>query len=267
MASGDDDYATPDRLAIYLEIGWSDYLYGTKPGSRSGDEPGYPNPRQDRVPPTFPVAAINLAKQWAQTLSLDPRSVCDVGGATGRALFEFDRQFPSLERLVLVEPSKRFCEWARRLLASDEALPEVPLADRIGTPKWVSPKARPRPIEGAPERVSIVNAPLELYTPDRGFDLVSCFNVIDRHPRPSELVKTLGGLLSDGGLLVLSSPFDFRAASTPDPASWIDDLNALFADTDSWSYVGEDELYYEYRLHDRSWTRLCAQVVAKHRRV
>ena len=28
MTSLDEDYATPGRLAIYLEIGWSDYLFG-----------------------------------------------------------------------------------------------------------------------------------------------------------------------------------------------------------------------------------------------
>ena len=41
------------------------------------------------------------------------------------------------------------------------------------------------------------------------------------------------------------------------------DLNVLFAGLSSWSHVGEDELFYEYRSHDRSWTRLSAQVVGK----
>ncbi len=263
MTSGDDDYATPDRLAIYLEIGWSDYLFGTPQSTCSGEESTYPSPRRHRVFPDFPISAVKLARQWTKAIALKPSSVCDVGGATGRAVFELDKRFPDLERLALLEPSKRFCDWATRLLSCDDTLPEVPSVDRIGAPQWVAPVSKPRPIARACDRLSIINVPLESYSPERGFDVVSCFNVIDRHPNPPELLQALERLMNDGGLLLLSSPFDFRVTSTPDPAFWIDDLNVLFRDTASWSHIGEDELFYEYRLHNRSWTRLCAQVVAK----
>jgi hypothetical protein len=69
--------------------------------------------------------------------------------------------------------------------------------------------------------------------------------------------------MNDDGLLVLSCPFDFDQKSTPDVGTWIDDLNTHFAGTSSWSHVGEDELFYEFRSFNRSWTRFSAQVVGK----
>ena len=62
---------------------------------------------------------------------------CDVGGGTGRAIFEIDRCFPAIERLVLVEPSRRFCDWARLLLMSDDDLPEIPEVGAAGSTRLV----------------------------------------------------------------------------------------------------------------------------------
>ncbi|MGI9452267.1 MAG: hypothetical protein ACR2QH_16755, partial [Geminicoccaceae bacterium] len=126
MNSLDDDYATPERLAIYLEIGWSDFLFATSSDADSCQSKPYPSPLHDRVPPQFPIAAVALAHDWATNISLDAKSFCDVGGATGRTVYEFERQFPGLEQLVLIEPSKRFCEWAKRLLSSEDDLPDIP---------------------------------------------------------------------------------------------------------------------------------------------
>lgn len=263
VSGPDEDYATPERLAIYLEIGWSDFLLEAPAAGRRDTGLPHPNPRVDRVPPAFPRAVATLARAWAADISLDPRSLCDVGGATGRAVFEFDRLFPGLERLVLVEPSERFCGWARRLLSSDCRLPKVPLVDRVGAPRWVAPRTRPPPLPRAKERLAVVNAALERYRPDAGFDLITCLNVVDRHPCPAVVVENLGRLMNEGGLLVLSCPFDFDLGSTPEVGAWIDDLNALFAETSAWSHVGEDEVFYEFRAHKRSWTRFAAQVVAK----
>lgn len=263
MSSLDEDYATPERLAIYLEIGWSDFLFETPDGAEASGGLPYPNPRRDRVPPSFPLGVAMLARSWAMEISFDARSLCDVGGAVGRTIFEFERQFSGLEHLVLVEPSKRFCEWARRLLSSDCKLPEVPLVDRVGSPRWVAPRTRPPPIPRAKERLTIVNETLERYQPQSGFDLITCLNVVDRHPCPAEVVNSIGRLMNDDGLLVLSCPFDFDQKSTPDVGTWIDDLNTLFAGTSSWSHVGEDELFYEFRSFNRSWTRFSAQVVGK----
>lgn len=125
------------------------------------------------------------------------------------------------------------------------------------------PQNPPPPIPRAKERLTIVNETLERYQPQSGFDLITCLNVVDRHPCPAEVVNSIGRLMNDDGLLVLSCPFDFDQKSTPDVGTWIDDLNTLFAGTSSWSHVGEDELFYEFRSFNRSWTRFSAQVVGK----
>ena len=263
MVSFDEDYATPERLAIYLEIGWSDFLFETPKGVAPTKGLPYPNPLWDRVPPNFPIGVAALARSWATDISLDARRLCDVGGAVGRAVFEIERQFSGLEQLVLVEPSKRFCEWARRLLSTDGMLPDIPMVDRMGSPQWITPRTRPPPIPRARERLTIVNETLERYHPQNGFDLVTCLNVVDRHPCPRELMIEIGRIMNDNGLLVLSCPFDFGESSTPDSESWIDDLNALFVETESWSHVSQDELYYEFRSFNRNWTRFSAQVVGK----
>jgi SAM-dependent methyltransferase len=263
MNSLDDDYATPERLAIYLEIGWSDFLFATSSDADSCQSRPYPSPLHDRVPPQFPIAAVALAHDWATNISLDAKSFCDVGGATGRTVYEFERQFPGLEQLVLIEPSKRFCEWAKRLLSSEDDLPDIPTVGRKGSPQWSTAKARPSPIARADERLTIVNETLESCHPRQGFDIVTCLNVIDRHPRPSELVKEIGRLMNNNGLLILSCPFDFDEQSTPNAESWVDDLDILFEGLDAWDDVGQSELFYEFRAFNRSWTRFSSQIVGK----
>lgn len=263
MTSSDDDYATLERLAIHLENGWSDFLFDTSNHRNHTNSSRYPHPLLDRVPPDFFREVGALAWCWARDISLKPRSLCDVGGGTGRAIFELEAKFPGLRRLVLLEPSGRFCEWASRLLSSDGELPEVPIVNRTGVPSWVSAESRPPPLPNADSRLTVVNTTLERFEPRTGFDLVTCLNVVDRHSCPAALISGLGGLMNDNGLLILSSPFDFQEQSTPNRDYWIDDLGNLFADTESWSHVAEDEVFYEFRAFNRSWTRFCSQVVGR----
>src|SRR5215471_19143983 len=165
-----DDYANPLRLAIYLEIGWSDYFFAPPARGKRDDALPYPNPFVDRVPPDFPRHVARLAKLWATRIGLNATTYCDIGGATGRAVFEMERTLPALQRLLLVEPSTLFCEWAERLLASGAELPPVPVVDRSGAQKLVAVVTRPPPIANAHERLSIVNESLEDYHPQGRFD-------------------------------------------------------------------------------------------------
>lgn len=262
MTSVDEDYATSQRLAMYLEAGWSDFLFEMD-SAQVNEKSLSPNPLRDWVKPDFFRAAATLAHSWASDASTYARSVCDIGGGTGRAIFELERRFPRLQRLVLVEPSRRFCEWAQLLLASDNNLPEIPVVNSVGNPQWISPRGRPPPIRRAAQRLTIRNGTLEGYKPEGGFDLVTCLNVIDRHPNPMQLVPRIGELMNDNGLLLLSSPFDFSETFTPNVECWIDDLNTLFQGVGSWEHVGEDQLFYEFRLFNRKWTRYCSQIVGK----
>ena len=137
------------------------------------------------------------------------------------------------------------------------------MIDAAGAPKWVSPFQRPKALASSRERLRIENGTLEDHCPEQGYDIVTCLNVIDRLSDPAEAIDNIERYMNDSGLLILSAPFDFHEASTPDTTKHIYDLNALFSDRLAWGHVGETELYYEYRSHRRSWTRLVTQVVAK----
>lgn len=205
----------------------------------------------------------NLAYSWATDISSHIRRVCDIGGGTGRALFELEQRFPELHQLVLVEPSRRFCEWARLLLSRDGCLPAMPIVNNINAPQWMNPVNRPPPIPHAAERLTIFNGTLKEYKLDEGFDLVTCLNVMDRHPAPKKLVTAIGSIMNDRGLLLLSSPLHFSEQTTPNVENWVDDCNALFEDVKSWEHVGEEQLFYELCLYNRNWTRYSSQVVGK----
>ena len=256
-----EDYATPQRLAMYLEAGWSDFLLPPPNCNPASNDNVSPNPLGEYVKPVFFQKAATLARSWANAVSLNAMSACDVGGGTGRAIFELERQFPRLNRLVLVEPSRTFCKWAELLLASKESLPDLPSVNSAVGPKMVSPHRRPPPLANASDRLTILNTRLEDCGDLVGFDLVICLNVVDRHRQPQDIVSRIGRMMNSGGLLVLSSPFDFHHSSTPEVKWRIEDLNTLF--DDSWENVGEDELFYEFRFFNRNWTRFNSQVVGR----
>jgi SAM-dependent methyltransferase len=250
-------------LAMYLEAGWSDYLLALPDVDKQTNYISYPDPLSDRVSPDFFSGVARLAQSWTLDVDLAVKSLCDLGGGTGRAIFEIDQVFAEFQRLVLVETTVRLSGWAQRLLASDDRLPKISIVDRVGAPLWVTPRSRPSPIPRANERFTLVNASLEHYQPTSGFDIVTCLNVVDRHPCPRGLVDRIGKFMNTGGLLLLSSPFDFNTQSTPDTEFWIEDLNVLFDGLDAWHHVGQDDLFYEFRFFNRHWTRFRSQVVGK----
>jgi len=259
-----EDYATPQRLAMYLESGWSDFLF-EQPNSRlaSKDETT-PGPYIELVKPVFFQEVARLAKIWTDEIALSITSVCDIGGGTGRAIYELDRQISGIGSLALVEPSATFCHWAEMLLASRAPLPDLPMVNTAVGPIYVPANGRPEPIPLAEDRLKILNKNLEACTGLKNFDLVTCFNVVDRHPRPEDMIFHIKEIMSPEGLLILSSPFDFDQNSTPDEDSWIDNLDSLF--DNSWETIGESELFYEFRPFNRKWTRYSSQVLGKRRK-
>ena len=252
------DYATLLRLAIYFEVAWSDYLFDDSLPDRTGQN--YPDPRTDRPTPEFFQSAVRLAGKWAEKAHLDVRSICDMGGSTGRAIYEADKIFADLDRIALVEPSKQFCLWARRLLITDASLPAIPIIGSAETPTWSLPVSRPQPLRRADDRLQIVQSTLESFVVQEPYDLVLCLNMLDRHPNPRSTLPYFKRLLAPGGLLVISTPFDFRIESTPEKTNWLTDLTELFG-TDDWTILGCDDLYYEYRSFNRCWIRFSTQIL------
>ncbi|MCA9648059.1 MAG: methyltransferase domain-containing protein, partial [Myxococcales bacterium] len=70
---------------------------------------------------------------------------------------------------------------------------------------------------------------------DAPYDLISCFNVLDRCPRPGSLLKAIRGLLAPNGRLLLSVPLPFEpmfysGARTLDPLEALDVAGAEWAE-------------------------------------
>jgi SAM-dependent methyltransferase len=51
--------------------------------------------------------------------------------------------------------------------------------------------------------------------PDRSFDTVLSVQVLEHTPKPAELVREMGRVLADDGLLILMAPFQFRLHEQP----------------------------------------------------
>jgi SAM-dependent methyltransferase len=256
-----DYYADRGRLAIYLEIEWSDYLWGQR-----ADFSVPPNPTCDIVPPYYYTALSKFVSDCCAREFQEPiHSFCEVGGGVGRLTFELAKRMGSLDRFCFIEPSENFFEWANRMLVTDEALPPFPVIDS----EQVRPAAgRPPVNQKLKKGISFYNTTLEETPATLGsFDLVVSSNVIDRHANPRKFFEALSDHVNPGGILVITSPLDFLDSVTS-VENRIADLNELF-DMRQWIDVVETELPYSWRkwARPRTWVGFSSQVVAKKRRV
>lgn len=240
-----DRYASLEYAAIYLRAEWADVLFPD--GSGTGQQPGVLEPDSligDGRPGYYyqRVAAITAA--WASGLGLVPRRVCDVGGGTGRLVFELSRHLPDAEELVLAEPSAAFCTWARRFLLGEEFDRWVPMPDEVLRPthRRAEPGRLPKPL---PHAVICHATAANVPRPDGYFDVVSCGNVLDRVDDPQALVNDLRHLVRPGGLLVISSPLHFDEHYTGRDR-WIGDVREVL-DPGCWS-IGGREVDVRYEL-------------------
>lgn len=257
----EDFYADEARLAIHLEMEWSDFLTAPEKEERSSIE--WPNPLIHRVRPRFYQEVSRHACDWLAQCRLAPTSYCEVGGGAGRATYEFAKALPALQELVLIEPSNNLTTWARYMLAGGEEIRSFPGMAGLGEPEHDRTAfKRPAPIADAARRLSIYKATAEQVSlPDGSYQLVTCLNVVDRHPDPQGLLRFLHRILAPDGLLVLASPLDFLERYTP-RASWVTDLESLF-DPHDWLAVGAADVPFDVRKSSRCWTRYVAQVLGK----
>jgi SAM-dependent methyltransferase len=220
-------------------------------------------------PGLFYRQAADQIVHWCGKSGLGARRVIDVGGSTGRLVYELHRRLTAhglSPEFLMVEPSRQFCSWAQRLLGMDAGQDGaneccIPLPHLPGQPHFEPVDAmEARRRIGPPGHVTICcstaeNAPrLEQF-----FDLAVSLNVIDRHPAPKALVERIARFVRPGGLLVLGTPFDFREQFTPDTASWprrIEDLLPA-----GWMLKGGGELAYHLRLSQWDHTTFVCRLV------
>jgi SAM-dependent methyltransferase len=250
----EDFYADRGRLAIYLEIEWSDYLYG-----RSSKISSPPNPSTIIVPPYFHIELSKYITRWGN----GSRSYLEVGGGTGRLVYEVAQSLGSLENFCFVEPSQNFFSWAKRILTCNENLPAFP---RVDSNADAQPVQRPPVVSKLRDSMLMLNQTLEELDPNLGtYDLVVSCNVLDRHPDPREFANILGRYVSPGGLFVLATPFDFHDEITPSEKQFCDLKDLLTAE--SWAILEEMELPYSWRKwsRPRTWVGFSCQVLAARR--
>jgi SAM-dependent methyltransferase len=245
-------YAEIIQVAAYLEAEWSDFLLG-KDVLRQDDQKFAP------VSPTFYVEVAQKIVAWVAAAGLQVRHACDVGGATGRLVYELARNIDRIDSVTLVEPAPALAHWARRLLLDGEPIDDFPVVHTrrrtgVGAPARV-------PTRPANVRIRVVEQGVDDLDRELKFDLVCCLNVIDRVARPASLVQTLASHICPGGILVLASPLSFDQRFTPDRADWVDDLEALLPPA-RWRIVGRADVLYELRRHERERISYLSQVVA-----
>lgn len=188
---------------------------------------------------------------------------CDVGGGAGRTMYEMLKQRPDLSEAVLCEPSPVLFDFAKLFITNANAVDTVPMVDPSGCnqPQYLRPEALPANVVS--DKVSLTlhdGVASTLDRPKEHFDVVTCFNVVDRYPDPAELIADLDALVKPGGLLVICSPMDFREDVTP-VEKRVTDLEFLFMDP-KWTVVGKEEMLYDFRNTARYALRFQTQVVA-----
>lgn len=239
-----------ERLATFLHAEWGDLLF-------PADQP------VDPCCGRFYRTVADLAVESTADIP-DALRVCDVGGGAGRFLHELARRSWGQDELVLVEPARPLCEWASRLLNGAPFDGLVPVVTRSETVELrpVDPANLPAPV---PSAVVWQSTAAQLTYPDGYFDVVTCLNVIDRVARPVTLLAELSRLLRPRGVLVLSSPFEFRATLTP-RAEWLSNLREVLPDG-YWSLISDTpQVPYEFRTYDRGHIRFDSQVVVATKR-
>ncbi|NEP56572.1 MAG: methyltransferase domain-containing protein [Symploca sp. SIO2G7] len=262
MTDSKSSYTQEWRMAAYLEAEWSDFLFG----SSKIDDTSF-DPLVSHVHPSFYQEIASLTKQCLEEKGILPQRYLDIGGSTGRTVYEMYHCLSSLNEIVLVEPSSKFCEWSRKLLLKSDDLGYVPVVCTPQKPDYAKPLNRPKPLQKSPaELIYIYEAFAEsVPRPREYFDLITCLNVLDRHPNPKSLIQILHNLLTPSGVVVFASPMDSDDTYTPDRSQWISNLNSLFEDR-FWDAVADTNVFYEFRYSNRKFTRFSSQVVVKQKR-
>ncbi len=159
----------------------------------------------------FPVRCVTECLQ-AERLRPGARAL-DLGCATGRSAFELARFCTDV---VAIDLSDAFIEAARRLQSAGSIDFEIPVENGIET------RVTARVPEGV-DRTRVrfqtgdaLDLPADLGT----FDVVLAANLIDRVPRPRDLLAMLPRLLNPGGQLILTSPYTWLEDFTP-RAEWL----------------------------------------------
>jgi SAM-dependent methyltransferase len=208
-------------------------------------------------------ARIYLAviEELKAVVSDGPLRYADIGGATGRLIYEWLTAFPKTAEAFYCEPSAMLAEWGENLLSGNrqEWMPIVHERDR---PSFQRVAGWPSPI--ALDRLKMSRARAEgLPRPEAYFDVATSLNVIDRVADPSEYVRTVARLVRPDGYLALATPFDWKTEYTS-RNKWVEDVTVLLPP--DWEAVQSRDLEYDIRSTHRDVQRYLSQLIIARRR-
>lgn len=146
----------------------------------------------------------------------DKRKALDLGCAVGRTAFELGRVF---ESVVGVDLSTRFVD-AAKTLQRDGAI-DYFRRDEGELGERVTIRLEDVDLARSAERVSFATGDAcQLSEEHREYDLIFAGNLIDRLQDPAAFLRDIHHRLSEGGTLVISSPYTLLEEFTP-RANWI----------------------------------------------
>lgn len=190
------NYEARARAAMYLTAEWGDYLPRANPQTASW---------LSRIFGTHPtIQFYREVTAFAAPYMKEGDAVLDVGSATGRLLFELSKLSVRFSSLTGCELSKQFSDYARSILLDEP--PHKDMCLLTDSFRAVQVEAFPHAVFApvrdvcATQKISIVNENIDSFVKKRQkFDTVFCLNVIDRHPSPNSLARTLRSLVSPSG--------------------------------------------------------------------
>lgn len=185
---------TSDRLVSqYCHFGWKENRLGV---------------------PNYPETCAGLALEYMK--HQPRRKALDIGCAIGRSSFELARGF---DEVVGVDFSARFIQQAQHLKEQGLLRYTMPVEGELESFEEITLERYG--LEEVRHKVSFWQADAcNLKPVYQGFDLIFAGNLLDRLYDPGKFLESLSSRLTEGGMLILTSPYTWQEEHTP-KEKWI----------------------------------------------
>lgn len=207
-------------LRQYIAAQWSPYLSTPRTGSSE----------------SFYQTLIGYAERYLKRGD----AALDIGCATGRLVFEYERLGAGV--VVGVDESAPMIAYCHRIKAG--TAPEI---------------AASLPAEISAFRVGDI---MQLGF-DRTFDFISCINVLDRVRHPRALIERIGQLLAPHSVALVVDPYDWDRSDAAE-SERVHDAKQLI-DADAWDILEENSIPYTVADNGADRTFACHVLVLRRR--
>ncbi len=242
----DDYYLDEKGLAAYFEAQWLDKVR----------EAGFEEPLQScskQVPDSFIqspffVSIAELINNSLAKTKLMPETMLEVGSALGRNCYELVKNNSTLSDITLVEPSERLLSNFKNLLTFP-GVHSFPYIKGLKELAWLDFNTSGIASGCAHINFKLINQVFDSSTVDASYDLTVCLNVLDQCESPTKIVEALMGATRIGGVLVLSTTYQWSKTHLLDGDEAVDDINSYF--NADWKKLNESDIEYRFRYNER----------------